>query len=54
MIGQQERQRIAEEEEVRVEARRKAEVWIEGRLALIGLGIIIIGSVAIWWLHGRQ
>lgn len=54
LISDPERQRIAEEEEIRVRARRKTEVWVEARLALFGLVIIIIGSIAIWWLYGLQ
>jgi len=54
MISEQERERIAQEEEIRVRARRRAEVWIEARLVLIGLAIIIFGFAAIAWLYSRQ
>jgi len=54
MISEQERERIVEEEEIRVRARRRAEVWTEARLVLIGLAIIIFGFAAIAWLYSRQ
>lgn len=54
MISEAERQRIAQEEEIRVKARRATEVWMEARLALVGLVIIVIGSAVIWWLFTSQ